>query len=225
MKRICIFYLSLYMLFPLTSCGTSKGGDSHTSKPFVLNSESISSTTEYVTSVLNFDNLCTTIVCNYPGSQNEFYFFILCVLSDGDIWATTYSLNAEGSDENNFFYKLYKCDVSVWTLCSEPYYLGQLKLNDVEMLTEYISKIDLASEYYSREKDDMGLAPEVKDSAFYTIYCYVPDEDGEKSSFHVKSYGNNTGCSYETKDVNAVSVLQMIQNSEFYKTWLEAHTK
>lgn len=99
-------------------------------------------------------------------------------------------------------------------------YLGRLESNDAEILTESIANINLKSEYYSREND---ITPDVEDSVYYTIYCYVTAENGEKSSFRVKSYGDNTGRSYETMDINAISIFQMIQNSKPYETWLENH--
>lgn len=200
------------------------------------NSENVSVTTEHIEentstnqtlpydanddSSINTDNLCATIVCNYPYSQKEYSYYILCVSLNGDVWGTTYSLNADGSDVNKFFYKLYSCDESVWTLTSKTNYLGKLELNDIEILTESIADINLKSEYYSREND---ITPDVEDSVYYTIYCYVTAENGEKSSFHVKSYGDNTGRSYETMDINAISIFQMIQNSKPYETWLENH--
>lgn len=242
MKKICISCLLLFILLSLASCGILHESGAHNSDGFMANSESISSTTEYVDeesstnqispyndnkfgiiedeSSVNTDNLCMTIVCNYPGSQNEYSYFILCIFLNGDVWETTYSLNADGSDENKFLYKLYTCDDSVWTLVPKLSYLGRLELNDVEILTESITNIDLKSEYYSREND---ITPDVEDSVYYTIYCYVLAKDGGKKSYHVKSYGDNTGCSYETMDVNAISIYQMIQNTKFYEIWLENH--
>ena len=173
-------------------------------------------------SALNMENLSMTIVCNYFTNPDEYLYYILCVLSCGDVWATTYSLNSGGIDENKFFYKLYTCDDSVWTIITEPVYLGHLEINDVELLTKYFSDIDLNSECYLREDD---AAPESVDNVRYTIYCYIPLEDGGKGSYHVKSYGDSTGLSYETKDVNAVSALEIIQNSTLYEMWLETHLK
>lgn len=200
--------------------------------------ESVSTTTAYIdenTNLLPYDNnevsiteepyintddLCMTIVCNYPNSQNEYSYYILCVSLNGDVWGTTYSLNTDGSDKNKFFYKLYTCDESVWTYVSKTNYIGRLELNNVEFLAESVSSIYLNSECYTREND---IAPEVIDNVYYTIYCYVPTENEEQKSFHVKSYGDSTGCSYETMDVNAISILQMIQKSELYEIWIESH--
>lgn len=84
-----------------------------------INSENVSVTTEHIEentstnqtlpydanddSSINTDNLCATIVCNYPYSQKEYSYYILCVSLNGDVWGTTYSLNADGSDVNIFF--------------------------------------------------------------------------------------------------------------------------
>lgn len=219
MKKIYISCLLLFSLFSFASCGIP-----HESDAFMASSESTSIASKHdneKTSV-NTDNLCMTIARNYPYNQNKNAYSILCVTLTGDVWETTYSLNADGSDENKFFYKLYNCDESVWALASKTNHLGRLELNDVDLLAESIHNINLESEYYSREN---VITPDVEDSVYYTVYCYVTAGNGEKRSFHVKSYGDNTGLSYETMDVNAISIFQMIQNSKPYETWLNNHAQ
>ena len=119
----------------------------------------------------------------------------------------------------DFSQKLYSCDDSAWNYAENIRLIGTLSQSDTNSINEYVSKIDMTSECYDRQRDDMGLTPEVEESIDYSIFTYLLTESGEKEAVRIKTYGVNQGRSYEIYDENANSALELIQNSQFFNEW------
>lgn len=206
MKKMLICCLTFY-IFLITSCGTIS--DNHQSSDGDIDTSITEVSTE-----LSMNNLLMTIECWYPHSQVEFTNFLLCVLSCGDVWAITYT------KDDKLYHKFDIGDESVWSLSPAPACLGRLEASEIAMFTEYFSKIDRNSEYFSRSEED---TPSAEDYEKYVIYCYLPLENGSREQYLIKSYGDGTETSDETMDANAIAALEIIRSSKLYKKWLETH--
>lgn len=169
--------------------------------------------------VLSIENLVLTIQCSHPNSDDRDILYFLCVQSDGSVYSLNYSIVKDGVRSYDFSQRLYSCDDSAWNYAENIELIGRLSQSDTSSINEYVSKIDMTSECYDRQRDDMGMAPEVEESVDYSIFTYLLTESGEKETFRIKSYGVNQGRSYETYDENALAALDLIQNSQFFNEW------
>lgn len=252
MKKIKLLSLLLSSLFLLTSCeladkgnsspdSTDKSSSLSTSDDSTLTSKTTdigSSTSSKVSSsdsdtetlnsidntalVLSMENLLLTIQCNHPNDDDEDMLYFLCVQSDGSIYSLDYSTLKDGVRSYDFSQKLYSCDDSAWDYAKNIKLIGKLSQSDTNSLNEYISKIDLTSKFYDRQREDMGIAPDVEESVDYSVFSYMLTESDKKEKFRIKSYGVNQGTSYETYDENAIATLDLIQNSQFFDEWQQA---
>ena len=205
MKKKLIVCLIFSICF-MTSCSTT------TNVQQSSDADIDTSVTE-VSTELSMNNLLMTIECTYLyRSQVKDTFFLMCVLSCGDVWAITADFKT--------YHMFDTCDDSVWSLIPEPNYLGRLEAGEIATFTELISKVDINSEYYSRPIDE---TPNVEDLEYYRIHCYLPLKDGGRTQYLIKSYGGSSGTSDETRDANAIAALEIIQNSMLYEKWLETH--
>lgn len=206
MKKILIFCLIL-SIFLITSCGTIS--DDQRSSDGDIDTLITETSTE-----LSMNNLLMTIKCWYPHSQVEGTFFLMCVLSCGDVWAITYS------KDDKLYHKFDIGDESVWSLSPAPDCLGRLEASEIAMFPDYFSKIDRNSEYVSPE-----VMTEAIDYAYYSIVCYLPLENGGREPYHILFYGDvNEPAIEEMKDANALAALEIIRSSKLYGKWLETHT-
>lgn len=242
MKMLKLFSLILSSLVLFASCGiaeksnnssslTTTSSDSANSTSTATNIDTFdsgdvlsgnterSNLVDNSASVLSIENLVLTIQCSHPNSDDRDILYFLCVQSDGSIYSLDYSIVKDGVRSYDFSQKLYSCDDSAWNYVENIELIGRLSQCDTNSINEYVSKIDMTSECYDRQRDDMGMAPEVEESADYSIFTYLLTESGEKETFHIKSYGVNQGRSYETYDENALAALDLIQNSQFFDEW------
>lgn len=141
------------------------------------------------------------------------YYFV--VLSDGTIWTiyTNYR-----NDNYDFVRKFSGHDESAWEKAENLENIGNLSVEETELLSEYISGINYDSKNYDRMRDD-GCEPDVIESVYYDYYCCIPDDKGKW--FRIMSTEANQGISYKTYDENALSALNLIKNTQFYTNWTE----
>ncbi|MDE6782051.1 MAG: hypothetical protein K2J40_11445 [Ruminococcus sp.] len=117
------------------------------------------------------------------------YYFV--VLNDGNVF--TMEKNYK-SDNYEFHKKIFSCDDSAWETADNIENIGTFSPKETETLSGYIAGINPDSDYYDRERDDMGMAPDVIESVYYSYYCYIPNGE-KKSVFRVMSFGENQGTS------------------------------
>lgn len=170
-------------------------------------------------SLLSIENLLLTIQCNHPNSDDRNIFYFLCVQGDGSIYSLDYSIIKDGVYNYDFPKKLYSCDNSAWDYAENIELIGELSQNDIDLLMKNICQIDVTSEYYDRQRDDMGLAPDVEESINYNVYAYPLMKSGGKKAFHIESSGERQGNSYRTYDENALAVLDLIKSTQFFDDW------
>lgn len=206
MKKAGIVWLICSMCF-LSSCGAVKNGQRSSDAGFDTSMEETS--TELI-----MDNLLMTIKCRYPGSQVEWTYFLLCVLSCGDVWAITYS------EDDELFQKFDIGEESIWSLNPAPVCLGRLETSEFDTFKEYFLKIDRNSGYDSRSEDQI---PSVEEEEYDDVHCYLPLDNGGREQYLIISYGACSGISDVMKDDNAIAALKVIQNSKLYEKWLETH--
>lgn len=206
MKKTGIVWLICSVCF-LTSCGAIKNGQR-------LSDVDSNTLMEEISTELSMDNLLMTIKCRYPGSQVEDTYFLLCVLSCGDVWAITYS------EHDELFNKFDIGEESIWSLNPAPVCLGRLETSEFDMFKDNFLKIDRNSEYDSRSEDE---APSVEEEEYDDVHCYLPLENGEREQYLIISYGYCSGISEVMKDDNAIAALKVIQDSKLYEKWLEMH--
>lgn len=240
MLKMFSFILSFVILF--ASCGVAE--ESNNSSSLTTTSSDSANSTSIATIIDTFDsgdvlssntetsslidnsiseisieNLLLTIQCNHPNNDDRDILYFLFVLNDGSVYSFDYSIVKDGVYDYVFIKKLYSCDNSAWDYAGNVTLIGKLPQNDADTLNKYVSQIDLTSEYYDRQRDDMGIAPEVVESVNYTSYAYPIMESDEKIAFHIESSGINQGKSYGTYDENAIASLDLIQNSQFFEEW------
>lgn len=242
MKMLKLFSLILSSLVLFASCGiaeksnnssslTTTSSDSANSTSTATNIDTFdsgdvlsgnterSNLTDNSTSEISIENLLLTIQCNHPNNDDRDILYFLCVQNDGSIYSLDYSIVKDGVYNYDFTKKLYSCDNSAWDYSDNIMLIGRLSQNDTDTLNKYVSQIDLTSEYYDRQRDDMGLAPDVEESVNYNSYAYPLMENDNKIAFHIESSGINQGKSYGTYDENAIASLDLIRNSQFFEEW------
>lgn len=197
-----------------SSSGTEDGEDKAKDTQIALDSDTDSPSDEE-TDTFNIENLTVVILGRKMNSAEMLEDNILCVLSDGQVWNAVYSYSEKGADISVYIDKFYDRDESVVSLFSDLEYIGRLETEEIELLAECIPNINLDSEFFQRDEQ-----PEMIDDICYLVYCYVPLQDGTER-FYIASYGNATGTDYVTKDDNAISIREMIQNSTPYNIWMK----
>ena len=217
MKILKLLSLLLPSLFLLTSCGFV--GESSDLSPSTDESNMSFTSDDNSTLALSIENLVLTIKRSHPNSDDRDILYFLCIQSDGSVYSLNYSIVRDGVRSYDFSQKLYSCDDSAWNYAENIRLIGKLSQSDTNSINEYVSKIDMTSECYDRQRDDMGLTPEVEESIDYSIFTYLLTESGEKEAVRIKTYGVNQGRSYEIYDENANSALELIQNSQFFNEW------
>lgn len=158
-----------------------------------------------------------TILHNYQEEKytdtDIMYYFV--VLSDGTVWTMESNYRA---DNYEFVKKFSGHDDSAWEVADNLENIGKLSVEETELLSEYISKINYDSKDYERMRDD-GCEPDVIESVYYTYSCCIPDD--KSKWFNIMNTGANQGISYKTYDENALSAVGLITDNQLYIDWTE----
>ncbi|NLP26733.1 MAG: hypothetical protein GX365_05250 [Clostridiales bacterium] len=220
MKKIKLLLISISFVINLTACRSYSDKLNNLSEMETIskidNLENSENTNKKNT--LSIEGLLFTIQRNHPHDNDRNMFYLFCVQRDGSAYSLNYSIEKDGVYNYDFIKKLYSCDNSVWGYADNIELLGSLSDFEIETLNNHVENINLNSNFYDRNIDDAGMAPDVEETINYTVYCYIPD--GENMiSFHVQSYGEHKGTSYKTHDENALSTMDIIKKTQYFKEW------
>lgn len=145
------------------------------------------------------------------------YYFV--VQNDGTVWTMD---NNYREDNHEWNIKFIHHDESAWETADHLENIGSLSQEETKLLAEYISGINYDSEDYDRLRDD-GVEPEVIETIYYDYHCVIPDN--KSKWFSIMYTGEQQGVSYQTYDENALSAVELIQDSQLYTEWRNSINK
>lgn len=163
----------------------------------------------------------------------------LIVQADGTVWCGFYMHNEGTIDKNNLlwdsdgnFTDKYELDDDRWlaatvtrtksddfALFGDTTKLGKLSDDELAKLTEYISGTDTGSDYDVWTPKTFNDLPEYDEPEYFFTDLVIWDEDGTADI--CRTYIFTQWYEKTLDDQNALSAMELVRNTEYYKQWKE----
>lgn len=163
----------------------------------------------------------------------------LVIQADGTVWCGFYMHNEGTIDKNNLmwdsdgnFSDKYELDDDRWlaaaitktksddfALFGDISVLGKLTDDEIEKLTEAISKTDTSSSYDVWTPKTFNDLPEYDEPEYFFTDLVIWDEDGQADI--CRSYIFTQWYEKTIEDPNANAAMELVRGTEYYEQWKE----
>ena len=228
-KNICIMLLSVFLL---NGCKTEpvEENDATEYSEAIYTCEAVEDITQE--EIVCFDNLLVRYFMSRSWrvereSVGVFYHYLF-VFEDGSVYCGT-----EQFRHGSVVRDLYNCNDTGWSNMEDVYYLGKFSGEDLWEINYFIECVDYSSEeidyheveydYNNTEGNDCANLNQ-KDWNSMSFSMLYENEEGDLEVFYVEGRTLENGqedLGYQTTDQNALALMDFVEESPFYTTWLE----